>query len=113
MQNFFLGMRAVLGASWDTLRRIGDYPLFWGFAVGFLVSTIAHAFLMTDKPRQISTVLFEDKSKAFEKLYPRREDGSFSRSYSDYSKMADRTKTSVLLAIFITTILILIVVLTK
>jgi len=113
MNNFFLGLRAVLGEGRDTIGRVSDYPMFWGFAAGFLTSTITHAFLITDNPRQMPTVLFDDKSKGFEKLYPKREDGSYGKSYSDYSRMADRAKTTVLIAIFITTILILVVILTK
>lgn len=113
MQNFFLGLKAILLEAFDTLSQVSDYPMFWGFAMGFLTSTIVHAFLITDSPRHVSTVLFEDKSKGFQKLYPRKANGSFIRSYSEYSRIADRTKSVFLIAIFITTLLILVVVLTK
>ena len=113
MQNFLLGLKAVLGGARDTLSQIGSFPMFWGFAIGFLVSTVAHAFLITDRPSHVSTVLFADKSRGFEKLYPRKTDGTFGKSYADYSRMAERIKTSFLIAIFIMTALILVAVLTK
>ena len=113
MQNFLLGMMAVLGGTQETLGRVSDYPMFWGFATGFLTSTIMHAFLIMDSPRHIPTALLEDKARGFEKLYPKKDGGSFTKSYSDYSRMADRARTTVLIAILIMTIFILVVVLTK
>ena len=70
MYNFIWGLQAVLREAKDTLMSVMDYPLFWGFAMGFLVSTIVHAFLMTDSPRQVPAVLFQDKSKELRKTLP-------------------------------------------
>lgn len=113
MYNFIWGLQAVLREAKDTLMHVTDYPLFWGFAMGFLVSTIVHAFLMTDSPRQVPAVLFRDKSASFEKLYPPRDDGSYARSYASFSRMVDKTKLVSLLAVLLVTILILIAVITK
>lgn len=113
MDNFLLGLRAVFSALIETLGRLVDYPLFGGFVVGFLTSTIAHAFLVVDNPRHVSTVLFTDKAKSFQKLYPPKADGSFTKSYSDYSRMADRLKITFLSAALFGVVVLLIVVITR
>lgn len=113
MDNFLLGLRAVLGELKNTVAHLGNYPLLWGFAFGFLTSTIVHAFLMTEHPGQIRTVLFEDKAKGFEKLFPPKEGGSFGKSYTEYSRMVDRTKITLLSAFLVVTIILLIVALTR
>jgi len=38
-----------------------QYQLFWGFAVGFLVSTLAHGFLVSDKLKRVCTIWFDKK----------------------------------------------------
>lgn len=112
MNNFIEGMVAIILGLKGTLIRVTDYPLFWGFATGFLTSTLVHAFMMTDSPRQVPTVLFNDKSTSFEKLYPRRDDGTYTKSYAEFSRTAMRTKVIFSLAGFIVLALILIVSLT-
>jgi len=113
MDNLLLGLRAVLLGSKDTLSRVAAYPLFWGFAVGFFTSTLVHAFLILDHPRQATDVLFSDKSTSFEKLYPARADGTYAKSYTDFSRMADRAKIAFLSAFLCVTVILLIVLLTK
>jgi len=110
MNNFLEGMRAVFGGLTDLLLGVTNYPLFWGFSLGFLVSTLVHAFLMTDNPRQIPTVLFQDKSTSFEKLYPRKANGTYAKSYADFSKAAKRTKILFSTAFFLLLLLILLVI---
>lgn len=113
MDNFFLGLRAVLLGSKDMLSRVTAYPLFWGFAMGFFTSTLVHAFLIMDSPRQVSSVLFNDKATSFQRLYPPGKDGSFTKSYSDFSRMADRVKIAFLSALLCGMSILLIALLTK
>ncbi len=113
MENFLTGLRAVLLGMLDTLAQLADYPLFGGFVVGFLVSTVAHAFLMVDHPRQVPSVLFGDKASSFQRLYPPKPDGSFTKSYSDYSRMADRVKIAFLTAALLVMIVLFIAVITR
>lgn len=112
MNNFLEGIRAVFGGLMSLLVGVANYPLFWGFALGFFTSTLVHAFLMTDNPRQIPAVLFEDKSTSFEKLYPRKADGTYAKSYADFSQTAKRTKLLFSLAFAIATVLLLLVIIT-
>ncbi len=113
MDNFLLGLRAVLLESKDVLSRVTAYPMFWGFATGFLTSTLVHAFLIVGSPRQVPDVLFRDKATSFEKLYPARADGSYTKSYADYSRMADRVKITFLSAFLGVMVVLFIVLLTK
>lgn len=112
MSNFIEGIVALLLGLRGTLVRVADYPLFWGFATGFLTSTLVHAFLMTDSPRQVPTVLFNDKSVSFEKLYARRKDGTYGKSYTEFSRAASQTKLFFAIAGLLIVLLVLIVMLT-
>ena len=98
MDNFIFGMQAVLNGTLVSVKQITQYQLFWGFSIGFLVSTIVHGFLISESPRQIPTILFQDKAVSFEKIHPRKEDESFSSSFFLFSKTADKVKISFLLA---------------
>lgn len=98
MDNFLGGFHAVMLGLVDTMAQVADYPLFWGFAVGFLTSTIVHAFLLTDHPRDIPTVLFQEKAKGFEQLYAPEKGSTYTKSYAEYSKTAHRTKLLFLIA---------------
>ncbi len=113
MDNFFLGLRAVLLEAKGTLALVTAYPLFWGFAVGFLTSTLVHAFLIVDHPKQVSDALFLDKSSSFSKQFPPRADGTFGKSYADYSRMVDRVKITFLSAFLCVVLVLFIVLLTK
>ena len=113
MDNFFLGLRAVLLEAKDTLSLVTAYPLFWGFATGFFTSTLVHAFLIVGSPKQMPDMLFMDKASGFEKLYPPRVDGTFGKSYADYSRMADRLKIAFLSAFLLIILVLFVVLLTK
>ncbi len=113
MDNFFLGLRSVLLEAKGTLSLVSAYPLFWGFAMGFLTSTLAHAFLIMDHPKHVTDALFLDKSSGFSKLYPARPDGTFGKSYVDYSRMVDRVKIAFLSASLFVTLVLFTVLLTK
>lgn len=109
MDNFLLGMQAVLTEARAMLARLSGYPMLWGFAAGFFTSTLFHAFLMTGKPSQLSTVLFKSKGESFQKLYPPDADGKFTRSYAEYSHMVERTKITMLTGFLCVTVILLLV----
>ena len=69
MSNFNLGVQAALYTVHDFLTSIAQYPLFWGFAVGFLISTLVHAFLMSDHPSHVPLMLTRAPAKSFAKIY--------------------------------------------
>ena len=101
MDNFLGGFHAVMLGLGDTLSQVTNYPLFWGFATGFLTSTIAHLFLLSDHPRDVPTVLFQEKAKSFAKLYAPKKGGAYTKSYTEYSKTAHQIKLSALISVMI------------
>lgn len=98
MDNFLGGFHAVILGLRDMLMQVTNYPLFWGFSLGFLTSTIAHALLLTDSPRDVPTVLFQQQSASFEKLYSPAVGNTYTKSYTEYSKTVHRTKLLFLIA---------------
>ncbi len=98
MNNFFLGIKAIENNAVLMFKQLAEYQLFWGFAIGFLVATLVYGFLITDRPGQVPAVLFQDKSKSFEKFYKRKDGKSYTKSFYDFSKKADRVKVSFWLA---------------
>ncbi len=113
MDNFLGGIHAVMLGLRDTLSQVTNYPLFWGFAMGFLTSTIAHALLLSDHPRDIPRVLFQEKAASFEKLYAPKEGETYAKSYSEYSKTVHRTKLLFLTAASIVLVLIVVVLIAR
>lgn len=98
MDNFLGGFHAVILGLMNTIAQVMDFPLFWGFATGFVTSTVVHAFLLSDHPRDVPTVLFQEKAKGFESLYAPVKGSAYTKSYAEYSKTAHRTKLLFLIA---------------
>lgn len=112
MRNFVLGMGAILESVLLLLEQTTKYQVFWGFLIGFFVSTVFYGFLITDRPRHIPSVLFEDKAKSFQRLYSRAADQAYHRSFYEFSQKADRLKAVFLLAVLFLILLILITITT-
>jgi len=87
------------------VRVISSYQLFWGFALGFFISTVFHAFLVADNVKGVPMMVFGDKAVAFEKLYPRDQDAPYPKAFSEFSRNVDKVKfiftTSALIAVVI------------
>jgi hypothetical protein len=93
MDNFFFGLQAIMTDLIDLFRLIAAYQLFWGFSIGFLASTILHAFITSDDAKHVPLMAFSDKAKSFEKIYSRDPNSSYQHSYFAYSKNVDKLKT--------------------
>ena len=93
MDNFFFGLQGLLTSTIELLRILAVFQLFWGFVLGFLVSTVLHAFLISDNVKNVPFMMFTDKAKSFEKMYPRDENNPYQKSYADFSRNVDRMKT--------------------
>jgi hypothetical protein len=91
--NFFYGLQAILSGIVDALRVALTFKLFWGFVLGFLVSTIVHAFLVADNVKHLPTMMFNDTSVSFQKIYPRAQDTPYEHSFALYAKNVDRLKS--------------------
>lgn len=110
MENFFLGTQAILRGLSFFMKSVFQYPLFWGFGFGFLVSTLVHGFLVTSSPRNLPTLLFRDKAVSFQKIQAasRTEDGTYTASFSSFTKTIDIVRFIFSLSFFLFTLIILI-----
>lgn len=63
MENFIFGIGAIARSISFGIKAIIQNQLFWGFAIGFLVSTLIHSFLISDKLKNICTSWINKKKK--------------------------------------------------
>ena len=92
MENFILGIQSVTTGMGQSIKGVGQYSIFWGFAFGFLVSTLMHGFLMTENPRDVPTMLLRSSANSFEKIHKKGENGSYEMSYNTFVKTANNVK---------------------
>lgn len=92
MENFVYGIQSITQGLSTTITIIGSYQLFWGFAVGFFISTLVHMFLITDNPRHVPAMLMYDKGTSFQKVNAMTEEGMYKVSYTQFAKTVDKVK---------------------
>ena len=112
MDNFFFGIQAVVTGVIDLVRRITAYQLFWGFSLGFLVSTILHGFLLSDHPKFLPDMLLKDNATSFQKIFSQDSKRTYNQSFQLYVKNVDKVKFVFALSFFLFALLILFVLLT-
>ncbi len=93
MDNFFFGLQSVSYGTIDMARQITKYQLFWGFTLGFVVSTVVHGFLLTDNPKDVPLMVLRDKATSFQKIHTREEGKPYKQSFHQYSKNVIQLKT--------------------
>lgn len=108
MDNFVYGIQSIARGLSTTIALLGSYQLFWGFAIGFFVSTLVHIFLITDNPRHIPAMLFYDKGTSFQKIHSMSPEGVYKVSYSQFVKTVDKVKFVFGLAIMLFFVIIII-----
>jgi len=113
MDNFFFGTQAIVSGMIDVLRGVTRYQLFWGFAFGFLVSTIVHAILISNSVKDIPTMVFDDKAVSFEKIHARQTNEPYAQSYTNYVHNVDKLKILFHLGGFCLVILLMLISLSK
>lgn len=91
--NFFFGLQATSFSTIDLVRHVTKFELFWGFVLGFFVSTIAHGFMMTNSPINVPTMLFHDNATSFQKMYSRDEGNPYKQSFSAHAQDVKKMKT--------------------
>lgn len=112
MKNFIFGIQAIIHGLGDMLAQVAQYQMFWGFAIGFFVSTVMHGFLITEHPKQIPTMFLLDTSKSFSKLHQQKTDGTYDVSYTQFLVRAQKIKFIFGLAITLFFAIIILAVLT-
>ena len=84
MNNFILGVDATLYNLTVLLKSTTEYALFWGFAIGFLIATLVHGFLISGGAKNVPKILFKDESLAFQEIYPQQESGKYGVAFSSF-----------------------------
>lgn len=100
MENFIFGFQSVLKSTLDTLSQVIEYKLFWGFIIGFIVSTVMHSILIIDNPKHIPLILLQDKSSSFQKIHKMQGD-QYNQSFHVFCQAADKIKFSFGVTIFL------------
>lgn len=111
MDNFFFGLQAVTVGVIDLLRRMTAYELFWGFSLGFLSSTIIHAFLLSAHPKQIPSMLLQDQAISFQKIYKPNARHVYKESFETHVTTVNKIKFIFALSGILIAFLILLVLL--
>ena len=108
LDNFFFGLQSVSHGAIDLARLITKFELFWGFTLGFIVSTLVHGVLMTDNPRDVPSMVLQDKATSFQKIYDRQEGDSYKQSFHSYSQNVNKMKLTFALAGLLVVLVLLI-----
>ncbi|OGY85754.1 MAG: hypothetical protein A2233_02845 [Candidatus Kerfeldbacteria bacterium RIFOXYA2_FULL_38_24] len=92
MNNFILGIVAIVHGISNNVNQLVKFQLFWGFALGFFISTLVHAFLITDNPKHLPAMIFYDQSKSFEKISSRSKNGTYEVSFKRFVVTVNKVK---------------------
>ena len=92
MSNLIFGLQSGTRSLSILIRSLIEYQLFWGFILGFLVSTGVYGFIITENPKQMATMLLYDQSKSFEKMYTKSASGAYTVSYMAHARTVNRLK---------------------
>jgi hypothetical protein len=105
--NFFLGLQGTSASLIDSVRLVTKYELFWGFMLGFFVSTLMHGFMMTNHPKNVPTMLFHDNATSFQKMYARDDNAPYKQSFTAHAEDVKKLKTMFALAASFAVLIIL------
>ena len=89
------GLEAVLSNSWRSMLQLTQYQLFWGFAIGFLMSTMVHAFLATESPAHTASMVFQKKENSYQKIHKTNVDEGQPGHYDTHSQQVDQMRSHV------------------
>ncbi|MFH1537076.1 MAG: hypothetical protein ABID45_03750 [Patescibacteria group bacterium] len=94
MENLIFGIQAISKGMSFTIKSILQYQLFWGFAIGFLVSTLVHGFLISDNYKHIPIILFRNRAHSFQKIHKKQgEKGhAFTASFDTFIKTVNKVR---------------------
>jgi hypothetical protein len=93
MDNFLYGLEAVLSNSWRSMLQLTQYQLFWGFAIGFFMSTMVHAFLATDSPKQAATMVFQKKENSYQTIHQKEVPVEETAHFDTHSRQVDQMRS--------------------
>lgn len=108
MENFIFGIQAIGRTLSLTLRSAAGLELFWGFTIGFLLTTVLIGVLTSSDPRQLSGMLAKQTADSFAETIKLDKQGVYQRSYSRYRRLALSVKFCFGLAFFLFLLVIMV-----
>jgi hypothetical protein len=95
MDNFLYGLEAILTNSWRSMIQLTQYQLFWGFAIGFFMSTLVHAFLATENPKQAAAMVLQKKENSFQSIHNKNMTEEHLEHFDAHSQQVDQIRSHV------------------
>ncbi len=108
MDNFFFGLQAIFVSVLENIRIILAQELFWGFCLGFLISTCIHLYLITESPEHIPRMILQDADKSFAHVHKGKDPKVHRVLFDAHSARAHHAKFISILFLFIVCLGILI-----
>lgn len=104
MENIIFALQNVAINIQNTISVLLSRELVWGFAIGFLASTMIHLLIVSENPRLIPHILTKSKHKSFKHLSEKDKKGAYKWAYTTFQQEYDRVKMTfyaALLAFFL------------
>jgi hypothetical protein len=92
MDNFLLGLEGIARGAYFTIVAVIKHPMAWGFAGGFLVSTIVHLIIVLDEPSNLRHILTKKAAAAFAHIHKDHPDKDDEKFYLQFEKDYNRIK---------------------
>ena len=74
MENFFLGIKALLLTGFGHIWIVLNDSLTLGFIIGFFCASVVHLIILLDRPSHFHYLMLRKKAVAFEKIYTEKWD---------------------------------------
>lgn len=100
MDNFIFGLQNLWSNIGNTALQLFQHQLVWGFAIGFVVSTIVHLLIMSDHPKRIPHILTKSLRDSYKHLNPKDSKAKHYKSLHHFKLEYHRVHISTLLTIF-------------
>lgn len=86
MNNVAFAFSAIRQDVQLTMSDFIRHEIVWGFLLGITSATIIYAFLVSEHPRNIPTMLTCDLTDSFNRIAERDADGRFMHSYTSFKR---------------------------
>ncbi len=112
LNNFFFGLQSLATNILEFGRQLSNYELFWGFSIGFLVSTMVHVFLLSEDRRYACGMILKKRLQSFEHRYPPEERLNAPQLFEEHNERVTQLRSTFLLVLLLFVFVLLIAVIT-
>ena len=111
MDQFTFSVQALATSLKLTTLALLRHQVMWGFSLGFVASTLVYAFIVSENPRSLPTLLTQNERDSFLALANKTPQGTFKTSFlnfqREYNKMRFIFYTAVLAFLVVVAIALL------